>query len=254
MSFDMIPRYQQYSEMCTRLPTFRSWPVSFLHPHDLASAGMFYTGMGQKVICYVCGNSLEAWEPGDDPLQMHAMLYPECSLSQNSSSDKSKTNALDDYYKQFFNEADRLKTFYDWTCEQTSKEDLAKNGFISQHNGDSIQCVFCRVCISNWAHRDNISEMHRKLSSVCPLANGNETRNIPLPSPNETFVTNAKQDSDSSKPAETEEKLCKVCYDKPADMVLLPCGHLFSCKTCAHILDKCCICRKRITGRIQAWF
>ena len=310
MACDGLPKYQQYSQMSARLSTFRSWPVSCMHPYDLASAGMFYAGEHDRVTCYICGNSLESFEPGDDVWQMHAMMFPECSLTNNDilpndlpyvmteeCSDDVPPNISEGYYQQFYRESDRLKTFYDWTDARKLEEDLAKEGFISHHNGDRVQCVFCKVCISYWAPQNSISQTHLLLSPACPLANGYETRNIPLPSPiedamlefgfaledirsamqeiqiggenindlcnrlldrpvNDAYSQNIEQSQplQLSQTSQTEEKLCIICCDEPANMVLLPCGHLFSCQRCAHMLDECSICRKRITGRIHALF
>ena len=86
-----------------------------------------------------------------------------------------------DYYSQYYKEIDRLATFNDWPRNApVSKEELAKNGFIYQHIGDRVQCVFCRACLSNWEPGDNVANEHRKHCPDCHFAFGYSSPNIPL--------------------------------------------------------------------------
>ena len=50
-----------------------------------------------------------------------------------------------------------------------------------------------------------------------------------------------------------EGMLCKICLDKDACMVYLPCGHMVTCQECAPTIRKCCICRKLIHGTVKAY-
>merc|ERR1712151_488243 len=45
-----------------------------------------------------------------------------------------------------------------------------------------------------------------------------------------------------------DDKLCKVCFGCDADAVLLPCGHLILCYTCAGRVARCPTCRTPCTG------
>lgn len=46
--------------------------------------------------------------------------------------------------------------------------------------------------------------------------------------------------------SEETENQCKICLDDKMDTVFDPCGHLFTCSSCAKKLPKCPICRKPI--------
>ena len=50
-----------------------------------------------------------------------------------------------------------------------------------------------------------------------------------------------------------EERKCKICLDKLADIVFVPCGHLCSCTSCAPALRKCPICRVKIEKAIRTY-
>ncbi len=48
----------------------------------------------------------------------------------------------------------------------------------------------------------------------------------------------------------SEPDICKICYDKSVDIVLIPCGHCVACESCINILGNTCpLCRKQITSK-----
>jgi hypothetical protein len=42
-----------------------------------------------------------------------------------------------------------------------------------------------------------------------------------------------------------DDNTCKVCRDKEATYLMLPCSHLSYCLDCVSVLEKCVICRKQ---------
>ncbi|XP_035697595.1 inhibitor of apoptosis protein-like [Branchiostoma floridae] len=64
-----------------RLETFADWPQpSPVKPDDLAAAGFFYTGKGDNVQCFICGNVMRHWKEGDDPVLKHFYEFPDCEF------------------------------------------------------------------------------------------------------------------------------------------------------------------------------
>jgi len=61
-----------------RMNTFQDWPVSFLKPRDLAKAGFFYTGVGDKVVCFKCFEEFDRWDKKDTPMGEHMNHMPTC--------------------------------------------------------------------------------------------------------------------------------------------------------------------------------
>lgn len=62
-----------------RLNSFSDWPRSMKQrPEDLSEAGFYYTGKGDRVICFSCGGGLKHWDETDVPWEQHAMWYPKC--------------------------------------------------------------------------------------------------------------------------------------------------------------------------------
>ncbi|GLH16190.1 Death-associated inhibitor of apoptosis 1 [Gryllus bimaculatus] len=64
----------------SRLQSFKTWPISMkLRPERLCEAGFFYSGHGDKTVCFHCGKEVSNWTDGDDPWVEHARWSPKCS-------------------------------------------------------------------------------------------------------------------------------------------------------------------------------
>lgn len=48
-------------------------------------------------------------------------------------------------------------------------------------------------------------------------------------------------------------KTCKICMDKEANVLLLPCAHLVTCTACTPALRNCPICRANIKGTVKTY-
>lgn len=72
-------KYPEYRYEINRVHSFKEWPQA-LSPtrDDFNDTGLFYTGNGDKVICFSCGLGLKDWETGDIPLTEHARWTSGC--------------------------------------------------------------------------------------------------------------------------------------------------------------------------------
>ena len=50
---------------------------------------------------------------------------------------------------------------------------------------------------------------------------------------------------------ESDENMCKICYENTMDVLLYPCGHVVICAGCAQKLSDCPVCRKAITDIVK---
>lgn len=74
------PVHSIYSTKAARLRSFQSWPRGMRQkPDDLAEAGLFYTGEGDKTICFYCDGGLKNWEVDDDAWEQHARWFDKCA-------------------------------------------------------------------------------------------------------------------------------------------------------------------------------
>jgi baculoviral IAP repeat-containing protein 7/8 len=68
----MQPLFDEFVNFKTRLATFDNWPCGLAQkPESLATAGFFYTGRGDAVVCFYCGVRFIHWSSDDDPWIEH---------------------------------------------------------------------------------------------------------------------------------------------------------------------------------------
>ncbi|XP_060582186.1 death-associated inhibitor of apoptosis 1-like [Ruditapes philippinarum] len=74
------PKFPDYADKSKRLESYATWPDDKpIDKHDLAEAGLVYTGEGDNVRCFFCGGGLRNWEHGDNPMEEHARWFPKCA-------------------------------------------------------------------------------------------------------------------------------------------------------------------------------
>lgn len=71
--------YPKFKKLEKRLETFEDWPISLAQrPEILARAGFFYSGKGDRTLCFSCGLGLKDWEKDDEPWEEHAKWSSNC--------------------------------------------------------------------------------------------------------------------------------------------------------------------------------
>lgn len=72
-------KYPEYRYEIQRLDSFNSWPLALRQrPNDFVDSGLFYTGNGDRVVCFSCGLGLKHWDPDDIPIIEHAKYTAGC--------------------------------------------------------------------------------------------------------------------------------------------------------------------------------
>ncbi|XP_059485425.1 uncharacterized protein LOC132202487 [Neocloeon triangulifer] len=72
-------KYRQYSTVHSREKSYNNWPKQLSQkPEMLCDAGFFYTGTGDRVLCFQCGGGLKDWDPKDKPWIEHAKWFSRC--------------------------------------------------------------------------------------------------------------------------------------------------------------------------------
>lgn len=73
------PVYRRYESEEARVKSFELWPIGLKQrPRDMAAAGFFYTGEGDRTKCYHCGLGIKDWERDDEPWSEHARWADRC--------------------------------------------------------------------------------------------------------------------------------------------------------------------------------
>lgn len=95
---------QKYESEDARLSSYSNWPdFAPLKPPTLARAGLFYTGVEDKVKCPFCLGSMYNWEKGDNPFSEHAKNFKDCpfitcKLFESLNISKASVSKKDDTY------------------------------------------------------------------------------------------------------------------------------------------------------------
>ncbi|XP_030025462.2 death-associated inhibitor of apoptosis 1 isoform X2 [Manduca sexta] len=77
------PVHPRYATELSRLASFKDWPRCMRQkPEELAEAGFFYTGQGDKTKCFYCDGGLKDWENDDVPWEQHARWFDRCAYVQ----------------------------------------------------------------------------------------------------------------------------------------------------------------------------
>ncbi|XP_054645514.1 baculoviral IAP repeat-containing protein 7 isoform X3 [Dunckerocampus dactyliophorus] len=177
-----------------RLRTFQTWPTDApVTSGDLAKAGFFFLGQGDKVQCFCCGGVLRCWVHGDSPTAEHKRHFPTCSFIlgravgniplQGGSSDsvdgqllsQLQRMTMDDQgtagqavYPEMEAEDSRLTTFHNWPTEASVQPDvLARAGFFYTGHGDNVKCFYCDGGLRNWEPGDDPWQEHAKWFPRC---------------------------------------------------------------------------------------
>uniref|UniRef100_A0A8C3RP40 RING-type E3 ubiquitin transferase n=1 Tax=Chelydra serpentina TaxID=8475 RepID=A0A8C3RP40_CHESE len=202
-----------------RLRTFRQWPESSpVSAADLAKAGFFFLGPGDRVQCFCCGGILRSWEAEDQPMREHQKFFPTCkficgedvgnqrmlpfleildyvdgqilSLLQRMDVEEAGLPGQPEY-PEMESEAMRLATFQSWPpYTELYPEQLARAGFFYTGQGDTVRCFYCDGSLRNWELGDDPWREHAKWFPRCEFL---------LQSRGRDFVSSV-QDSDFNTP------------------------------------------------------
>ncbi|XP_049634516.1 baculoviral IAP repeat-containing protein 2 [Suncus etruscus] len=147
-----------------RFLTYRMWPLTFLSPSELARAGFYYVGPGDRVACFACGGKLSNWEPKDDALSEHRRHFPDCPFLENSL----ETLRFSISNLSMQTRAARLRTFMCWPSSvPVHPEQLASAGFYCVGRNDDVKCFCCDGGLRCWEAGDDPWVEHAKWFPRC---------------------------------------------------------------------------------------
>ncbi|KAM5224158.1 baculoviral IAP repeat-containing protein 2 isoform 1-T2 [Hipposideros larvatus] len=147
-----------------RFLTYHMWPLSFLSPSELARAGFYYIGPGDRVACFACGGTLSNWEPKDDAVSEHRRHFPNCPFLENSL----ETLRFGISNLSMQTHAARLRTFMYWPCSvPVQPEQLASAGFYYVGRNDDVKCFCCDGGLRCWESGDDPWVEHAKWFPRC---------------------------------------------------------------------------------------
>ncbi|KAM3934264.1 baculoviral IAP repeat-containing protein 2 isoform 1-T3 [Leptodactylus fuscus] len=148
-----------------RLGTYINWPLSFLAPSDLAKAGFYYVGPGDKVACFACEGKLNNWEPNDNAMSEHRRHFPNCPFVSNSARPSLRCSVSN---VSMQTTSSRLKTFLNWPSRiPVTPKKLAEAGFYYVGRNDDVKCFCCDGGLRCWESGDDPWVEHAKWFPRC---------------------------------------------------------------------------------------
>jgi len=192
-------------------------------------------------------------------------------------------------HSNFVTEQARLRSFSFWPPALPQKpQELADAGFFYTGRSDQVKCFYCDGGLESWEPSDSPLQEHLKWFGDCAFvkmkigndvgvsreATSTKTMNATVEYQTKIALedeTNRKLKDKTIKindPVKIssnveglqkevqslrEERSCKICLEKEASIVFLPCGHLCSCENCAPALRVCAVCRAPIQGLVRTY-
>ncbi|ESO85746.1 hypothetical protein LOTGIDRAFT_130366 [Lottia gigantea] len=255
--FTEPPRHPQYVTEASRIASFANWPKGVSQtPQMLAKAGFFYAGFDDSVKCFHCDGGLRTWEANDDPWKEHARWFSRCPYVLQVKGEAFvrrfkngifyflllfKTQKGIFMYKLNLKKGQKKTVFH--RVASFAKVVTQCNLNLDIHL-DILQPSFLYIHLIYLG--DDFDSVEDLLNAIYHLGDNQvmpPTNTHPPAMPTLTDKNQRLKD----------QRTCKICMDEEANIVLLPCGHLVSCATCAPALRKCPICRAGIKGTVRTY-
>lgn len=155
-----------------RFESFCTWPKHLgLSAGELAAAGFYYSGAGDRVTCFSCMQSLRDWSPEHDAVSRHREIHVQCPfMSGTDTKNVPLEYTAEETPANFEDEVARLKSFRNWP-EQigVAGDDLAYAGYYYTGTGDVVRCPFCGGEARHWRDSHSAFERHKIHSPDCPF-------------------------------------------------------------------------------------
>lgn len=279
---DTVVDYIYFSEL-ERLRSFETFPhKDKMETKLMALTGLFYLGCGTSTDCYFCDLNIPSWEPDCNRIiYQHYRFSPSCPLlnrqpTNNIAIDQEELDYELDCFEETYNlkkNGQKIKYQYNWfkrpkhrfdSFDQCTDEvliflkaKLVEAGlFFINYYEDVVYCFCCGIGLKNWLKSDDPWVQHAMYSPNCTFLKSSKGADF-IESCCRIMRTSTLGDNqnDTAVPVEYgETKLCKICYQVPCNMALVPCGHVVACDRCAVKFDNCPVCRQQIRSIVRLYY
>ncbi|CAK8686354.1 unnamed protein product [Clavelina lepadiformis] len=275
----------------SRLQTFldhsSSWPAHRIRatPRQIANAGMYYLGVRDRVKCWYCNGGLQNWERDDDPWEEHAKWFPQCEfVLQQKGPDyvhglvSRFPNLKRPIIRNPANPTAQLRNFQSGSntssgylntppliidpreetrsLERKIDEEMSSSELVEQAKLIGFEEALIKTALikkfettdQGFSNFESLVDAVLTESSRCQEELSTSSTNSPA-STNSLSGTSGLQEIRRLQ----EERLCKVCGNEQASVVLIPCGHIACCVGCAENASTCPICRLNVREKIRSF-
>lgn len=135
-----------------RLQTYTNWPLDFIRPDQLASAGFYYLNIDDQVKCAFCGGIIAHWEQNDQPLQEHRKFFPDCPIVRHQQELQQEEIGIQSVRAPkspvFSTLESRKRSFASWDVTIQDPSILAQAGFFFLGTGDEVSKEFTQLMLT----------------------------------------------------------------------------------------------------------
>ncbi|XP_076800003.1 baculoviral IAP repeat-containing protein 7-like isoform X9 [Clavelina lepadiformis] len=261
-------------------------------PRQIANAGMYYLGVRDRVKCWYCNGGLQNWERDDDPWEEHAKWFPMCEFVlqrkgpdyvhgivsrfpnlrrpiirnpanplqlRNVQSGPILQNENRNVCPEIIDSREETRSLERKVDEEMSSSELVeqvkfmgfdermiKTAFKRKYEGTGNGFSRLEILVESILAMEEESASNRSKEGRSTFATAQAT---PSTSASNLFTTSGLQEIRCLQ----EERMCKVCGNEQASVVLIPCGHIACCVGCAENASTCPICRLRVREKIRSF-
>ncbi|XP_056395499.1 baculoviral IAP repeat-containing protein 1-like isoform X2 [Hyla sarda] len=153
-------------------------------PTEMASAGLYFTGVDNSMQCFCCGIVLCCTSLKLHPHEEHLHFSPSCGFIQgkdvgNVSKYEVRVQTSEtgqECLQAYSTEEARLSSFTNWPFySRIQPVLLARAGFYFTGRRDIVQCFSCDGCLGHWEENDDPWKEHAKWFPECEFLTSKKT-------------------------------------------------------------------------------
>lgn len=142
-----------YNNLQARYDSYATWPIQLTQkPIDMASTGLIYSGMADRVICFTCRYSLMAWDSHNIPSNQHIISNPKCKFLTKTIGIEKINKTIEKYKKERAREIqNNLIMKLNVLCippkhYTSSLTNMSPIFFPNIHNNKEYDTKTCKIC------------------------------------------------------------------------------------------------------------
>lgn len=128
-----------------RINTFNGWPLEFISPEQLATAGFYYLNIADQVKCAFCGGIIGQWEADDIPLLEHRKFFPDCPIVRQQEMQQEEIgiqSVRTPKSPEYSTLESRTRSYANWDASVQDASILAQAGFFYLGTGDEVRFYY----------------------------------------------------------------------------------------------------------------
>ncbi|CAK8683577.1 unnamed protein product [Clavelina lepadiformis] len=280
-----------HKNLATNLGNMNLFPCSNpirANPKQIANAGLYYLGVRDRAKCWYCNGGLQNWERDDDPWEEHAkcefvlqqkgpdyvhgIVFRIPNLRRPTIQNPANPNQLRNIQSgpilqnghrnggpEIIDPREEVRSLERKADGEMSSSELVEQAKLIRFDERMIKTAF------KWKYEttgNGFSRLEIFVESILAMeeefaSNRSKDEGSASATKKETPSTSFSNMSTTSELQEIrrlqEERMCKICGNEQASVVLIPCGHIACCVGCAENASICPICCLRVREKVRSF-